>query len=210
MPLPMQAKLLRVLQDHEVTPVGSQRTRRIDVRVIAATHRDLAQAVVEGRFRPDLRFRLDVLRIHLPPLRERLADIVPLAEHFLRLSASGKGLSREAGQCLMGHSWPGNVRELRNVIERAAAVARGGTLTAGDIEIDAGPSGSTSWRTTLALEADSDLTLPEAVERLERHWIESALQRARGNRAEAARLLGIRRQLLYAKLAALGLDSTSK
>jgi len=205
MPLLMQAKLLRVLQEQEVTPVGASRARRVDVRVVAATHRDLEQAVLDGTFRADLRFRLDVLRVQLPALRERLADVLPLAEHFLRLGASGKRLSREAAQRLMGHDWPGNVRELRNVIERAAAGARAEVLRGEDIELAA--RGTPNDALGSGPDDGAELTLPQAVERLERRLIERALQRAQGNRTEAARLLGIRRQLLYAKLAALGMET---
>ena len=214
MPLAMQAKLLRVLQDREYVPVGSSRPRRADVRVVAATHRDLERAVLDGSFRADLRFRLDVLRVHLPPLRERLADIVALAEHFLRLAAPDKHLSSDAAQRLMAYPWPGNVRELRNVMERAAVGARGEVLAAGDLEIDRGesppPAGSDAARRVVMAAnggpGDTAPTLPEAIERLERQMITRALEQARGNRAEAARVLGIRRQLLYAKLAALGID----
>ena len=204
MPLAMQAKLLRVLQEQEFVPVGGVRPRRVDVRVVAATHRDLALAVLEGEFRADLRFRLDVLRIHLPPLRERLADIVALAEHFLRLRAPTKRLAAEAAQRLMGHAWPGNVRELRNVMDRAAVGARGDLLRAVDIEID--PAHATVGASAVGADADFGTSLPEAIEQLERRMIGAALERAAGNRAEAARLLGIRRQLLYARIAALGLD----
>ena len=211
MPLAMQAKLLRVLQDREYLPVGGSRPQRADVRVVAATHRDLERAVLDGVFRADLRFRLDVLRVELPPLRDRLADIVVLAEHFLKLAAPATRLSREAAQRLMAHAWPGNVRELRNVMERAAVGARGSVLQAADLEI--GRDDNAAARPGDALEADEPaalgeagaLSLPAAIEQLERRMIVAALARSGGNRAEAARLLGIRRQLLYAKLATLGI-----
>jgi two-component system NtrC family response regulator len=199
--------LLRVLQDHEFKPVGGSRSRRADVRVVAATHHDLAAAVVEGRFRADLRFRLDVLRLHLPPLRDRLADVLPLAQHFLRLAAPGKQFSRAAAQRLMGHDWPGNVRELRNVMERAAAASRSDVLGPDDIDLG-GTSEAAPLETPGLSDAWSGMTLPEAVAKLERQLIADALHRSGGNRAEAARLLGIRRQLLYAKLVALGLEAS--
>jgi len=123
MALSVQAKILRVLQEGEVTPLGSHKPVKVDVRIVAATHRDLAAAVGEGRFREDLMYRLDVLSIRLPPLRERLADVIPLAEHFLRRAAlpdAPKALSAEAAQLLLSRPWPGNVRELLSEVRRAA------------------------------------------------------------------------------------------
>lgn len=207
MALDVQAKLLRVLQEGEVTPVGSHRPQKVDVRVVAATHRDLAQAVADGRFREDLRYRLDVLAIHLPPLRERLADIVPLAEHFLRLAAApgpAKRLSPEAAAALLAHRWPGNVRELRNAMERCQALQRGAVIHQLDLA-DASPAPGAA--ATDALPADWYAgTLPEAIDRLEKLLLRHALAEAGGNRSLAARQLGIHRQLLYAKLTQHGLD----
>ena len=122
MDLAMQAKLLRVLQDRVVAPVGGKPVA-VDVRILSATHRDLRAAVAEGRFREDLFWRLGVVPLRLPPLRERLADIVPLAEHFLALAGGRRALSAEAAARLLAHPWPGNVRELRNAMERVAALA---------------------------------------------------------------------------------------
>lgn len=207
MALAVQAKILRVLQEGEVVPLGAHKPVKVDVRVVAATHRDLAAAVREGQFREDLMYRLDVLSIRLPPLRERLADIIPLAEHFLRLAAAGqapKQLSATAAQALLRHPWPGNVRELRNLAERCQALVRHPVIEAADLGLaavapaQAGQGGS--------LPADwLDSPLPEATERLERALIVHALAQAQGNRAEAARRLGIHRQLLYRKLAQYGL-----
>ncbi len=197
MDIAMQAKLLRVLQERVVTPVGG-RAVAIDVRVLAATHRDLASAVREGRFREDLFYRLGVVPVTLPPLRERLADIVPLAEHFLASATAGgplKRLGADAAARLLAHPWPGNVRELSNAIERAATLGRRPVLGASDLDFlsstneDAAPA---DWLAG---------TLPEAVERLEREMIRRALAATQGNRARAADLLGIHRQLLYRKLA---------
>ncbi|MFE8645849.1 sigma-54-dependent transcriptional regulator [Sphingomonas sp. NCPPB 2930] len=214
MALPVQAKILRVLQQGEVTPLGSHRMVKVDVRLVAATHHDLAAAVRAGRFREDLYYRLEVLSIRVPPLRERLADIVPLAEHFLRRaagSAAPKALSSAAAQALLQYRWPGNVRELRNRMERCQALVRHPVVGAADLEgdlaqadavADAGGSGAAT-----ALPADwFDAELPVAVERLERLLIAQALSRSQGNRAEAARRLGIHRQLLYRKLAQYGLE----
>jgi two-component system NtrC family response regulator len=221
MALDVQAKILRALQEGEVTPLGSHRTVKVDVRVVAATHRDLAAAVREGRFREDLLYRLDVLSIRLPPLRERLADIIPLAEHFLRRAAGAdaaappKALSAEAAQGLLSHAWQGNVRELRNVMERCQALVRhrviggadlatalGTTLRAGS-RVDTGGADGADERLPAAW---LDGELPAAVEKLERLLIAHALAQTQGNRAETARRLGIHRQLLYRKLAQYGLD----
>ncbi|MBV9825685.1 MAG: sigma-54-dependent Fis family transcriptional regulator [Alphaproteobacteria bacterium] len=196
----MQAKLLRVLQERVVTPVGG-RPQPIDVRIIAATHRDIAAAVRDGSFREDLFYRLGVVPLPLPPLRERLADILPLAEHFLALAAGDrpKQLSADAASRLMTYRWPGNVRELRNTMERVAVLVRRAVVTAADFDFlqpDTPDLAAADWL---------DGTLPDAVARLERAMIARALQQSGGNRAQAAELLGIRRQLLYDKLARYGL-----
>nr|WP_042674331.1 sigma-54 dependent transcriptional regulator [Methylobacterium sp. B34] len=201
MPAAMQAKILRVIQDGVVTPLGG-RPARVDVRLVAATHRDLPALVAAGGFRADLYYRLNVVPITLPPLRERLADIVPLAEHFL--VPSGKRLSGGAASRLLAYEWPGNVRELRNVVERAAMLVRGGVIAAEAIDLPTarpdrrGEDGAADW-----LAGD----LPGAVARLERTMIAAALREANGNRARAARRLGIQRQLLYAKIERYGLGA---
>ncbi|ALV08023.1 sigma-54-dependent transcriptional regulator [Roseateles depolymerans] len=208
MALETQAKMLRVLQEGEVTPVGATQPVRVDVRVVAATHKDLPAAVRAGQFREDLLWRLDVLSIHMPPLRERTADILPLARYFLeRAAGSGqpKALSHEAEQALLAHRWPGNVRELRNGMERCQALSPHPVIAAEDLQLNrSGPGPETD--TAGPLPPWLGGTLPEAVSRLERVMIQRALDEARGNRAEAARLLGIHRQLLYRKLAAYGME----
>ncbi|RZI97199.1 MAG: sigma-54-dependent Fis family transcriptional regulator [Variovorax sp.] len=203
----VQAKILRALQEGEVTPLGSHKTVKVDVRVIAATHRDLAAAARDGSFREDLYYRLDVLSIRVPPLRERLADIIPLAEHFLRRAAAPdapKALSAAAAQALLRHAWPGNVRELRNLMERCQALVRHRVIGEADL---AGAVGAAPSSRAGALPADwLESDLPSAVERLERELIAHVLDATQGNRAEAARRLGIHRQLLYRKLAQYGLE----
>ena len=203
MGLAMQAKLLRALQERVVAPVGG-RPAAVDVRVIAATHRDLAQRLREGSFREDLYYRLHVVPIHLPPLRERVADIVPLAEHFLN-QAGEKRLAPEAAARLVGQPWPGNVRELKNAMERAAVLVRGDVIGAADLEFieeaRAAAAVLTDW---------PDEDLPSAIARLEEMLIRRSLARSDGNRAEAARLLGIHRQLLYAKIRRYGLDPSEE
>jgi two-component system NtrC family response regulator len=200
MPLAMQAKILRALQERIVTPVGGKPIA-VDVRVIAATHRDLPQRIHDGSFREDLYYRLNVVPIHLPALRERLADILPLAEFFLAQAGGGKRLSAAAAASLVRYSWPGNVREAKNAIERAVVLVRGELIDVGDLafiqERPAAPAGVIDW---------PGEDLPSAVARLEEMLIRRALERSAGNRAEAARMLNIHRQLLYTKMKRYGLD----
>ena len=202
MALPMQAKLLRVLQERTVSPVGG-RAVAIDVRIVSATHRDLAEAVAQGRFREDLFYRLGVVPVALPPLRERLADLLPLAEHFLALAAGPGGaprrLAADAAARLLSHSWPGNVRELRNAMERVAAMLRQPVVTAADLGFlrAGGPRAEADWL---------DGEMPAAVARLEAEMIRRALHAAGGNRTEAARRLGVNRQALYEKLRRYGVE----
>jgi two-component system NtrC family response regulator len=202
MPLAMQAKILRALQERIVTPVGGKPVRT-SARVVAATHRDLAKLVTSGQFREDLYYRLNVVPIAIPPLRERPSDIVPLADHFLALAASAgssdKLLTSGAIDKLCQYAWPGNVRELRNVIERACVLTRSDVVDAVDIDIGGGPEQPPAG--ALLLEAD----LPSAVAQLEETMIRRALEACGGNRTEAARRLNINRQLLYAKMQRYGL-----
>jgi DNA-binding NtrC family response regulator len=213
MDLTLQAKLLRVLQDRVVTPVGGKPVP-VDVRILAATHRDLERVVREGKFREDLFWRLGVVPVALPPLRERLSDILPLAEHFLALAAGGappRALSAEAAAKLTAHPWPGNVRELRNTMERAAVLARRPVIGADDIEFmqtaGAGTGTGAGAAEAAAVAADAPSgDLPSAVARLEADMIRRALAATQGNRAEAARRLGIHRQLLYEKMRRYGIE----
>jgi DNA-binding NtrC family response regulator len=202
LPLPMQAKLLRVIQERTLTPVGSNASVAIDVRIVAATHRDLAAEVAARTFREDLFYRLNVIPIHLPPLRDRPDDILPLAAHFLvaaaHLAGPARTLSGDAERRLLAYAWPGNVRELKNAMERVAALARGPLVTADDLAFLNAPRAGVSEIPSALL----DLPLPQAIEWLERAAIERALQQTVGNRAEAARRLGISRQSLYTKIAA--------
>jgi DNA-binding NtrC family response regulator len=201
MPTAMQAKILRALQEKIVTPVGGKPVG-VHARVIAATHRDLPSLVAAGGFREDLYYRLNVVPIVLPPLRERREDILVLAEHFLQQTARNgtpKRLTAAAGSRLMESAWPGNVRELKNAIERLSVLVRGDVIEATDL--DSLNRAATPLSRTDLLEGD----LPSAVAKLETAMIQSALEACGGNRAKAARHLNIHRQLLYAKMQRYGL-----
>ena len=220
MPLALQSKLLRVLQEREVEPLGSNRVQRIDVRVIAATSRDLAAMVAEGSFRADLYYRLNVLPIRLPPLRARLDDLEALVEALAedisrRSGLPHKGLNADALELLARHDWPGNIRELRNVLEQATLMTDDPSLGAAHFGALAGDAARTAPTTppssdaaranaaaalTVASETTSS-SLPQAVAELEARFIRDALRRTGGNKLAAARLLGISRATLYQKLA---------
>jgi transcriptional regulator with PAS, ATPase and Fis domain len=191
----MQVRLLRVLQEREVTRLGSTRAVKIDVRIIAATNSRLEVLVRAGRFREDLLFRLDVVRIDVPPLRERPADIVPLARRFLRemVPDAAVHLSDAAAEALRAYSWPGNIRELRNVIERSAVERRTDVLDLRDIVGLEAPR------------ATSCGTLRDSVDTTELAAISAALDACSGNQTRAARRLGISRRALIYKMERLGL-----
>jgi DNA-binding NtrC family response regulator len=199
MDLAMQAKILRALQERIITPIGGK-PMDVNVRVIAATHRDLQSRVQEGLFREDLFYRLNVVPVRLPPLRERIADVIPLAEHFLNLTGKGKTLTADAAATLIRHRWPGNVRELKNAMERAAVLVRASHVTSADLAFLADTSLSRAEPINWPEE-----DLPSALARLEEMLIRRALERCAGNRSEAAKTLNINRQLLYAKLKKYGL-----
>jgi DNA-binding NtrC family response regulator len=196
----MQAKILRALQERIVTPVGGSPIPA-DARIIAATHRDLTKRVGDGSFREDLFYRLNVVPIHLPALRERLSDIVPLAEHFLARAGSGKRLTAEAAAALIRYAWPGNVRELKNKMDRLNVTVHGNLINAADV-LQTERSGSDGAPAI----AWPDEDLPTATLRLEELLIRRALSRCGGNRAEAARILNIHRQMLYTKMKRLGIE----
>jgi DNA-binding NtrC family response regulator len=200
----MQAKLLRVLQEKEVRPVGSNQKVKVDVRIIAATNRDLESAYKEGRFRKDLYFRLNVVTVHLPPLRERKSDIVPLVHYFLDKFAPGKvfSISAAATRCMMQYEWPGNVRELENCIERAVALGSEKTIDVADL-----PQSVTSNRDSGPLDDEtvaSHPVVPAArdtdLEELERATIQRVFEQVHGDKALARKMLGISRATLYRKL----------
>ena len=216
MPLPLQTRLLRVLAEGEFFRVGGRELIRVDVRVIAATHQHLEQLVGEGRFRADLLHRLDVVRLQLPPLRERRGDVAQLAENFLaiasrKLAAPAKRFAPAALEALRAHPWPGNVRELENVCWRLAALAPGETIALADLDGALAPSEADApdqgeWDQSLAAWAHQRLAdgaeglHAEARERFDRTLLEVALQFTQGRRAEAAQRLGVGRNTLTRKL----------
>jgi DNA-binding NtrC family response regulator len=212
----MQSKLLRALQEQEVEPLGSNQVLKVDVRVIAATSRDLAAMVAEGRFRADLYYRLHVLPIRLPALRERPGDLEALAESLLddiarRSGLAHRHLSAEALELLSQQAWPGNIRELRNVLEQATLMTDDLLLEPrhfGLAAVTAG-EGAPPVATPAAFEprpaaAGPPRPLPEQIAALERRAISEALAATAGNKLAAAKLLGIARATLYEKLAAYG------
>ena len=216
MPLPLQTRLLRVLAEGEFFRVGGRALIRVDVRVVAATHQALEALVADGRFRADLLHRLDVVRLRLPPLRERVEDIPLLAERFLhaaaaRFDAPPKRLARAALQRLQSHAWPGNVRELENLCWRLAALAPGDVVSVADIEQALGTAvpdvPAADWEVALAGWARAQLAAgaPDlhaaARTRLDQVLLDAALARTGGHRGEAARLLGVGRNTVTRKLA---------
>ncbi|HUJ60443.1 MAG TPA: sigma 54-interacting transcriptional regulator [Kofleriaceae bacterium] len=210
LPLPTQVKLLRVLESREVLPVGAVRPRPIDVRFIAATHRDLEARIDQGQFREDLYFRLNGITLRIPPLRERLDELETLAGHFVAMIAHGLGrpaplLSAAAVARLRGHTWPGNIRELRNCLERAVLLCHGDCITGDDIVVVARRSREP---TPAPPDALGDLRRRTAA--VEREHIVAALARAAGNQKAAAQLLGISRRTLANKLDAFGIDRPRK
>jgi DNA-binding NtrC family response regulator len=197
MGLGLQTKLLRVLQDREVRPVGGNQSVRVDVRIIAATNRDLEKEMAEGRFREDLYYRLAVIPIQIPPLRERPEDIPPLAEAFLRKHDEGgrHRFSPEAMARLLEHPWRGNARELENVVERAVALAEQDEIAPDALPIGpaARPDADRSVETLVRTGAGRRVTLRE----LEELYIDEILRRTGGNKVRAASILGIDRKTLY-------------
>ncbi|GIW43320.1 MAG: acetoacetate metabolism regulatory protein AtoC [Candidatus Binatia bacterium] len=206
-PLPLQVKFLRAIQEREVTPLGSTRPVKVDVRLIAATNRDIEEAVRAGTFRSDLYYRLNVVSIHLPSLRERLEDVPLLVEHFIQrfsrdYGVEPKRVTPEAMQRLLAYHWPGNIRELQNTIERAFALSRAPEIGVEDLPERVRASGPAGADAGIVHREDHAIV---PLEELERRAIAAALAHTGGNKSEAARLLGIERQRLYRKLDKYGL-----
>ena len=213
LPLDVQPKLLRFLEQGEVLPVGDTRPQRVDVRVVAATNADLEQRVADGKFREDLFYRLSVIRIHVPPLRERREEIPHLSTYFLReaserLGKPGVRLSPETLDLFDAFGWPGNVRQLRNEVQRAVAMAAGEGLITPELL-----SPVFGARPRPARRAGRGAARParrwrRRSRKLEREMIESALERAAGNISETARILGLTRRGLYLKMERLGVSAS--
>jgi transcriptional regulator with PAS, ATPase and Fis domain len=203
MPLSGQAKLLRVLEDQRFRRLGGVRDIQVDVRVVAATNRKLTDAIEAGRFRLDLYYRLCVIQVSLPALRERKEDILPLAEHFIhvyngKFKRNIQGISPSAAATLMSHAWPGNVRELRNVVERAMVLEESERIQSSSLHIASnggGPNGPGSQDAE-----EPDTTFQASLEQTEKNLVKRALQKASGNQTRAAVLLGITRDTLRYKM----------
>ena len=202
MPLPLQVKLLRALEEHRVRPVGSTREVEFDVRVLAATHRDLDSAVEDGEFRSDLFYRINVINVHLPPLRARGADILMIANHFIeqfarQMGRDVEGLTRPAAEKLLAYSWPGNIRELRNVIQRAVALSATNQIGVEDL-----PEKIVEHRPSDVFIGGEDPSDLVPLEQIERRYIDHVLHATSGNRTKAAEILGLDRKTLYRRLKA--------
>ncbi|MBS1858904.1 MAG: sigma-54-dependent Fis family transcriptional regulator [Acidobacteria bacterium] len=205
-PAAIQVKLLRVLQEREFERLGSNNTRHIDVRLVAATNQDLRAALEQGTFREDLYYRLNVVPLNIPPLRERKQDIPFLANHFIHKLAPDTGsrveaITDPAMEKLISYHWPGNVRELENVIERSLVMASGTQLDAGDIKLESAP------RPRAQSDAPAFLPPGMTLDEYEQELIREALRRADGNKSHAARLLGLTRNALRYRLTQMGLES---
>jgi DNA-binding NtrC family response regulator len=214
MPLSTQVKLLRVLESKEILPLGSRTPRRIDVRIIAATNRDLEEHITQGSFREDLYYRLNGISIMVPPLRERPADIEPLARFFVTRRTTGikpphvaPKLSEASSTWLRAQAWPGNVRELRNVVERALVLCDGPIIEPGHLNQSPRKSVQPTTENGSAL---GERGLRDEVKSLERERIEEALRASGGNQRRAAELLGLSRGALLRRLEQLGIARPRK
>jgi DNA-binding NtrC family response regulator len=213
LPLDVQPKLLRFLEQHEIMPVGETRPLRVDVRVLAATNADLEQRVAEGKFREDLYYRLSVIRIHIPPLRERREEIPHLSTYFLREASDRLGkpdirLSSETLDAFSQFWWPGNVRQLKNEIQRAVALSTpGGTIEPVHLSPEVSNAQLPETVVSRTGRSRTAASLASAVEEVERDMIQTALDRSGGNISQTARTLGLTRRGLYLKLRRLGLET---
>ncbi len=204
LPLHMQVKLLRAIQEKAVRPVGAHAEVPVDVRILSATHKDLAQLVEAGQFRQDLYYRINVIQLAVPPLRERLEDLPQLVEHFLgRLSPAGATLAPDALTALSRYHFPGNVRELENILERALTLSDGDTITAADLLL---PEGDCDHRHEFPAPTGDEFALEDYLGEIERSVILNALEKTGHNKTAAAKLLGISFRALRYRLKKLELD----
>jgi two-component system response regulator HydG len=209
MPLGLQPKLLRALQERSVRPVGGDHETLIDVRVVAASNRDLETAIEERKFREDLYYRINVIHVELPPLRARGADVLLLAQHYLEHFAAQsqkdvRSLDPEAAERLSAYAWPGNVRELANCLERAVALTRNDSIAAADL-----PEKIRNYRTSHVLVAATDPSELVPLEEVEKRYILRVLEAVGGNKTLAAQVLGLDRKTLYRKLDRYGADRST-
>ena len=201
LPLSMQVKLLRVIQEKAVRPVGAASEEAVDARILSATHKNLAEMVAAGEFREDLYYRINVIELHVPALRERGDDVLLLAEHILKRLSPDARLAADARDKILAHDFPGNVREVENMLERAVTLCAGGTISADDLHIRAAASREP------AAQAVANGNLGDQVEDVQRQAIVEALEKTRYNKTAAARLLGLTfRQLRY-RIKKLGIDT---
>ena len=203
LPLPMQVKLLRVIQEKAMRPIGQPDEIQVDVRILSATHKDLGQLVAQGEFREDLFYRVNVIELNVPPLRERGDDVFVLSKHILERLATAMqvpvpSLDAPAGDILGAYEFPGNVRELENVLERAVTLCDGSTITAGDIQVKAGGSTATA--------PEPDAALGDKLENIERDEITQALEQSRYNKTATAKRLGLSLRALRYRIKKLGIE----
>ena len=208
-PLNLQVKLLRVLQEHQIERLGSTETIKIDVRIIAATHQNLEQKIKDGTFREDLFYRLNIVSLHIPPLRERKEDIIPLIDYFVEKyskenSKEKLSLSKEAVDIILKYNFPGNVRELENIIERAVVLSRNDIITLNDL-----PNVVKGFKAENEIVAKEEGTLIDQVEALEKKLIYDALTQANGNQSLAGRMLGLTERNLRYKMQKYGIKKFS-
>jgi sigma-54 specific flagellar transcriptional regulator A len=201
LPMKLQSKLLRLLQQREYTPVGDNRTIKCDIRIVAATNRDLAEEVTKGSFREDLYYRLNVIHLALPPLRERMEDMDDLIDHFYgnSLEMAGRddleGIDDSAREALKRHDWPGNIRELENVVQRAVLLSLGPMISADDIPMEFGRAGGPDSALFHEL-PDEGINLRNVIDEYESNLVRQALERTSWNKNQAAKLLGLNRTTL--------------
>ena len=211
LPLAMQVKLLRAIQERSVRPVGAQTEIKVDVRILSATHKDLHSLVQQGRFRQDLYYRLNVIQLHIPPLRERLEDIPLLANHVLARLAANLGmkvphLTDDALTLLKRYQFPGNVRELENVLERALTLCNGDEISEQDLHLPSSGNGQDESEGDETYKSGGEGSLDDYLEQVERQAIEAALGKTNKNKTAAAKLLGISFRALRYKLEKLGIE----
>jgi len=211
MPMPVQAKILRVLQERSFEPVGGSQSRQVDVRIVAATNKNLQAAVSQGQFRDDLYYRLNVYPIALPPLRDRVEDIPQLAQHFLKMLEVGMGkrltgFTTGALKAMCGYGWPGNIRELQNCVERGLIVAKGNQIAETDLPryLSESPQGASADGPRFPMDLDEELA------RIEQEFILEALNRADGVQVAAANLLGVNERSLWHRIKKYGIQITRK